>query len=132
MTSATLVPISLLSGFLEWFPASLPSKPRSSAPPADTRLPGQTRLAQERDARRCTVRSDRTSVVTSRRQVSRIADVTVERLDVVAARVEQERCVVTGRVRSVAGRTVGAKAGPDAGTVEAVHLLPRSRDEAQV
>src|SRR5215212_9885845 len=66
------------------------------------------------------------------RHVSRIADITVERLDVVAAGVEQKRGVVTGRVRSVARRTVGAKAGLDAGTVESVHLLPRSGDEADV
>src|SRR5439155_19820383 len=66
------------------------------------------------------------------RHASRIADVAVERLDVVVVRIEKERGVVAGGIRSVARRTVGAKSGLDASAVEGVDLLARGCDKAQV
>jgi hypothetical protein len=55
------------------------------------------------------------------------------RLGAVAVGVQQERAVVLGRVdRPWAGRTVVAVAGVDAGLPEALDVLARRRDEADV
>jgi hypothetical protein len=54
-----------------------------------------------------------------------VADVAVERLDVVAVGIEQVCGVVAGPVLvSVAGLAVRPEAALDAGTVEAVDLIP--------
>src|SRR5439155_17007719 len=64
--------------------------------------------------------------------VAGIADVAVERLDVVAVRVEQIRGVVAGRVVAEPGSTVRYEAGIDTRAVEGVDGIPRARVKAEV
>jgi hypothetical protein len=54
--------------------------------------------------------------------VADVSDVPVERLDVVAIGIEEERRVVAEAVRPIPGRAVGAEARVDAGTMERVDL----------
>jgi hypothetical protein len=57
--------------------------------------------------------------------VSWIPYVSVERFDVVAVWVEEERGVVARGVLAIARRPVRAEAGPDACPVERIDLIPR-------
>src|ERR671925_137304 len=66
------------------------------------------------------------------RHVSRISHVAIERLDVVAVGIEQERRVVARSVRSVARGPVRAEAGLDACSMEGIDLFPRFRHEAEM
>ena len=61
-----------------------------------------------------------------------IADVAVERLDVVPVRIEQVRRVVADVAVAVAGRAARAEARRDAGRVERIDLVARLRPEADV
>src|SRR5690348_10408375 len=74
----------------------------------------------------------RSSLLVELARVARVAHVAVERLDVVAVRVEEVGGVVTRSVVAQAGRAVRLEAGLDAGAVEGVDLRTRPRDEAEM
>lgn len=64
--------------------------------------------------------------------VARISYIAVDRLYVVAVRVEEVRGVVAGGVVAVTGRTVRAESAIDSYAVEGVNLVSRPRVEAQM
>jgi hypothetical protein len=66
------------------------------------------------------------------RDVSWVPYVSVERFDVVAVWVEEERGVVARSVLAIARRPVRAEACSDACSVERIDLIPRSGNEAEM
>jgi len=61
-----------------------------------------------------------------------VADVSVERFDVVAVRIEQVSRVVAGGIVAIAGRAVATKASLGPGVIEGINLIPAPGVEAQV